>query len=128
MSINQKIVNINDTSYIINAFVGTKGFKLLAKVTKYSAPVIAQLAEQEETERENIDIGSILQGLFFEGTDEFVNLVFELVSDVEKDGSKINIDKEFKQNYMALLELALEVIKLNYSDVFQKLGMNLDSK
>ena len=124
MSINQKIVNINDRAYIIDAFVGTKGFSILARLSKYATPIIAALAEKGEGEE--IDLSPALQTLFFEGTEDFVKLVFDLIQDVNVDGQKINIDKEFKQNYIALLTLAAEVIKLNYNDVFQKLGMNFD--
>lgn len=127
MSINQKIVNINDKPYVINAFTGRKGFTLLAKVSKFAAPIIGELTNQREKDDEgkelDINLTPVFQSLFYDGTQGFVDLVFELVEDVECEGYKINIDSHFKLNYVGLLELALEVIKLNYDDVFQKLGM-----
>lgn len=135
MSVNQKIANVNGTTYVINAFVGTKGFTLLAKLTKYATPIISEMSKLQGTIKEDgavddlakdIDLGSIMQNLFFDGTDGFVELVFDLVRDVQKDGMTINIDTEFKKNYTSLLQLALEVIKLNYDDVFQKLGIRFE--
>lgn len=128
MAIKQKIVNIDDQAYIINAFVGEKGFKLLARLSKYATPIIGALSQMPEEggEEAGIDLAPVLQNLFFEGTDEFTALVFDLVRDVEKDGQKINIDKEFQMRYIPLLMLVVEVIKFNYSDVFQKLGLNLE--
>lgn len=118
----QKIVNINGNAYILHPFKGRKGFQLLGRLTKHAAPVISGM-----TDSENVDVAGIIRNLFLEGTDEFVSLIFDLISDVQKDGMQINVDSEFKQNYMSLLELALEVIKLNYNDVFQKLGINFEN-
>lgn len=118
----QEIVNVNGVSYILHPFKGQKGFKLLGRLTKYATPVIVGMTSTEENE--DVDIQSILQNLFLEGTDDFVDLVFDLVRDAQKDGMVINVDTEFQQNYTALLQLSLEVIKLNYNDVFQKLGIN----
>lgn len=117
----QTIVNINGNAYILHPFKGRKGFQLMGKLTKYATPIIVGMSDQE-----NVDVSSIMQNLFLEGTDEFVNLIFELVADVQKDGMGINPDIEFKQNYMTLLKLALEVIKLNYADVFQQLGIDFE--
>lgn len=127
MSIKQKIVNIDDQPYIINAFVGEKGFKLLARLSKYATPIIGALSQAatSENDDEDIDLTPVLQNLFFDGTEDFTNLVFDLIRDVEKDGQKINIDKEFQLRYIPMLMLVAEVVKFNYSDVFQKLGLNL---
>lgn len=119
----QKIANINGVSYIINPFKGRKGFQLLGRLTKHATPIIAGMQDSE-----NVDISSIVRNLFAEGTEDFVNLCFDLITDVQKDGMQINVDLEFRQNYFAILELALEVIKLNYNDVFQKLGINFESQ
>lgn len=118
----QHIKEINGVHYTITPFVGTKGFKYLGRLTKYATPLVGALAQQGE----DVDLASIIQNLFFEGTDEFVSLILELVSDVHRDGMKINPDIEFKKNYMTLLELALEVIKINYEDVFTKLGISFN--
>jgi hypothetical protein len=128
MTIKQKIVNIDDQPYIINAFVGEKGFKLLARLSKYATPIIGALSQASVSEdsEEDIDLTPVLQNLFFDGTDDFTALVFDLIRDVEKDGQKINIDKEFQMRYVPMLMLVAEVVKFNYSDVFQKLGLNLE--
>lgn len=136
--INQHIVTINDKPYVISAFVGTKGFKLLAKLTKYATPVIASLMEVrgkvdedgnliEDDAIANLDLSGMMHNLFLDGTDGFVDLVLDLVADVESGGMKINVDTEFKKNYMSLVKLAFEVVKYNYADVFQELGMNIES-
>ena len=44
-----------------------------------------------------------------------------MVSDVSVDGSRVDFDTEFTQNYDALLKLVVEVLKLNYQDSFQRL-------
>ena len=118
----QHIKEINGKHYTITPFVGTKGFKYLGRLTKYATPLVGALAQQGE----DVDLPAIIQNVFFEGTDEFVSLILELVSDVHRDGMKINPDVEFKKNYMTLLELALEVIKINYEDVFTKLGISFN--
>lgn len=128
MTIKQKIVNIDDQPYIINAFVGEKGFKLLARLSKYATPIIGALSQavvEEDGEEKDIDLTPVLQNLFYDGTEDFTALVFDLIRDVEKDGQKINIDKEFQMRYVPMLMLVAEVVKFNYSDVFQKLGLNL---
>jgi hypothetical protein len=124
----QKVVTVNGSIYVINAFPSSVGFPLLAKLTKYATPIIAEMTKVSEKEgaEEDIDLSAIMQNLFFDGTEGFVELVFSLIKDVQKDGMKINIDIEFKMNYVAMLELALEVIKLNFNDVFQKLGIRFD--
>ena len=123
----QKVVTVNGNVYVINAFSSSVGFPILAKLTKYATPIIAEMSKVSESEqKEDIDLSAIMQNLFFDGTDGFVELVFSLIKDVQKDGMKINIDTEFKMNYVAMLELALEVIKLNFNDVFQKLGIRFD--
>ena len=59
-----------------------------------------------------------------ENAKEVQALIIELVKDVQADGTSINFSKEFSQNYDALLLLALEVIKLNFFDSFQRLVTN----
>ena len=79
----QHIKEINGKHYTITPFVGTKGFKYLGRLTKYATPLVGALAQQGE----DVDLPAIIQNLFFEGTDEFVSLILELVSDVHRDGN-----------------------------------------
>lgn len=134
--INQKTVKVKDTTYTINAFVGKKGFQLLGRLTTILAPVVPELAREQDVELDkdgnpvegsmSIEwIGNILKQLLITGSDNVTDLILDLVQDVEKDGRVINVDSEFKCNYFALLQLAMEVVKLNYSDVFQELGMSM---
>lgn len=134
----QKIVNVNGTDYIINAFTSDKGLPLLARVTKIFGPVVAEMmkaktllddegnpiVDEDGSLVEDIDFGSLFQTLFFEGTEGVVALVNDLIRDVSKGGVTINIGKEFQLNYVAMLELAVEVVKFNFKDVFQRLGFN----
>lgn len=134
--INQKTVRIKDNTYTINAFVGTKGFQLMGRLSAVLAPVIPVLGREQDVELDEEGnpvegsmsmewIGDVLKQLLLTGSDNVTSLVLDLVRDVEKDGRVINPDTEFKCNYFSLLQIAMEVIKLNYSDVFLELGMNI---
>ena len=124
----QEIIQVNGQAYIAHAFVGRKGFKMLTRLSKIVSPVIAELTKGQTGGQElgmgDVDIGAILKQLFVNGTDEVDDLIFDLVADVQKDGMRIDVDKEFMLNYAALVELAIAVAKFNYQDVFQKLGMS----
>lgn len=115
----QTIININDRTYIINAFKGLKGWSYLPRLTKYIFPFVGFIFNQDSTDDDVIaTLVSLLSG---ENAKEVEQLIIEMVSDVNVDGSRVDFDIEFAQNYDALLKLVVEVLKLNYQDSFQRL-------
>ena len=115
----QTIININDRTYIINAFKGLKGWSYLPRLTKYIFPFVGFLSNANATDDDVIEtLVSLLSG---ENAKEVEQLVIELVADVQADGSRIDFDTEFAQSYDSLLKLVVEVLKLNYMDSFQRL-------
>lgn len=115
----QTIITINDRTYIINAFKGMKGWSYLPRLTKYVFPFVGFLSNSGATDDDLIETLVVL--LSGENAKEVEQLVVELVSDIQVDGSKIDFDNEFAQSYDALLKLVVEVLKLNYMDSFQRL-------
>ena len=115
----QTIININDRTYVINAFKGLKGWSYLPRLTKYIFPFVGFLSNANATDDDVIEtLVNLLSG---ENAKEVEQLVVELVSDVQADGSRIDFDTEFAQGYDTLLKLVVEVLKLNYMDSFQRL-------
>ena len=115
----QTIITINERTYIINAFKGLKGWSYLPRLTKYIFPFIGFIFNQDSTDDDVITtLVSLLSG---ENAKEVEQLIIEMVSDVNVDGSRVDFDTEFAQNYDALLKLVVEVLKLNYQESFQRL-------
>ena len=115
----QTIITINERTYIINAFKGLKGWSYLPRLTKYIFPFVGFIFNQDSTDDDVIaTLVSLLSG---ENAKEVEQLIIEMVSDVSVDGSRVDFDTEFTQNYDALLKLVIEVLKLNYQDSFQRL-------
>lgn len=115
----QTIITINERTYVINAFKGLKGWSYLPRLTKYIFPFVGFLSNANATDDDVIEtLVSLLSG---ENAKEVEQLVIELVSDVQADGSRIDFDTEFAQCYDTLLKLVVEVLKLNYMDSFQRL-------
>jgi len=123
----QSIKTINDRVYTINAFRGEKGWEFLPKLTKYVFPFIGLLGgSSEEGGMSDEEAGSALMSLLSgDNAKEITHLIKDLVSEIEVNGMKIDFSNEFEDNYDALLILAIEVIKLNYSNSFQRLVTNL---
>lgn len=118
----QTIITINDRTYIINAFKGMKGWSYLPRLTKYVFPFIGFISNASATDDDMIEtLVTLLSG---ENAKEVEQLVVELVSDIQVDGSRVDFDSEFTQSYDALLKLVVEVLKLNYMDSFQRLVTN----
>ena len=113
------IITINERTYIINAFKGLKGWSYLPRLTKYIFPFIGFIFNQDSTD--DVVISTLVSLLNGENAKEVEQLIIEMVSDVNVDGSRVDFDTEFAQNYDALLKLVVEVLKLNYQDSFQRL-------
>lgn len=119
----QAIITVNERTYVINAFEGEEGWGYLPRLMKYVFPFIGYAFNEDTTDSKIMDELMVL--LSGDNAKEVERLVVELVSKITVDNQVINFNKEFSQNYDALLKLVLEVIKLNYFNSFQKLVMNL---
>lgn len=122
----QHNVTIKDVDYIINAFKGKQGFILKAKLLKIVSPALAALkATAEDADMISVitSVVSEVLGKIDEG--DTLELIIELLSNVYKGSVKVNFDTEFSQNYSAIYLLLAEVIKHNYKDVFQTLGITI---
>lgn len=122
----QSIKTINDKAYVINAFMGEEGWSYIPRLTKYIFPFIG-FAFNAEVKDEEV-INQMMDLMSGENAKEVQVLVKELVKGVQVDGSAVDFNKEFSQNYDALLLLVMEVIKLNYFDSFQRLVTNLKAE
>lgn len=119
-------VTVKDVDYIINAFKGKQGFLLKAKLLKVVAPALAAI----KASAEDADMISVITAVVSEVLDKIdegdtLDLIIELLSSVYKGSVKVNFDTEFAQNYAAIYLLLAEVIKFNYKDVFQMLGITI---
>ena len=118
----QQITQLNDKTYIIDAFRGKQGFMLLTRVTKYVFPFLKFWGNPDvEDETVVSELSSLLAG---ENASEVFDIIVELMDAVTVNGSKVNFDVEFEQNYDTLLTLTYEVLKLNYLESFQRLVTN----
>lgn len=119
----QSIKTINERTYIVNAFKGLEGWQYLPRLTKYVFPFIGYMFNQDKTDDEMVS--QLVELLSGENAKEVQQIVIDLTSNIQVDGAKVDFDKEFAQNYDALLLLTVEVVKLNYFDSFQRLVTNL---
>lgn len=122
----QHNVTVKDVDYIINAFKGKQGFILKAKLLKVVSPALAALRGAAE----DADMVSVITAVVSEVVNridegETLDLIIELLSNVYKGSVKVNFDTEFAQNYSAIYLLLAEVVKYNYKDVFQTLGITI---
>lgn len=120
---NQKTVRINGKGYLINAFKGVTGWSYLPRLTKYVFPFVGFMFDENKSDASVMD--EMVKLLSGENANEVVALIQDIVADVQADGSNIDFNEEFAQNYDALILLVIEVIKLNYFDSFQRLVTNL---
>lgn len=124
---NQHNVNIAGNDYTINAFKAEQGFLLKARLLKIAAPALAAL----KTVAEDADLVAVVAAIVSGVADQMdevatLDLIKQLFSGVYKGNSqKVNFDTEFAQNYSAIYLLLAEVIKFNYKDVFQTLGITI---
>lgn len=120
---NQKVVKINDKAYLINAFKGIVGWSYLPRLTKYVFPFIGFMFDENKGDSDVME--EMVKLLSGDNANEVVSLIQDIVADVQVDGSNVDFNFEFAQNYDALILLVVEIIKLNYFDSFQRLVTNL---
>ncbi len=118
----QQITQLNDKTYIIDAFRGKQGFMLLTRVTKYVFPFLKFWGNPDvEDETVVSELSSLLAG---ENASEVFDIIVELMDAVTVNGSKVNLDVEFEQNFDTLYTLTYEDLTLNYLESFQRLVTN----
>lgn len=116
------MVHVGDESYLITAFLTSKGLRIKSKIIKYFG---ASLTEAFSSEEDDTSIIAMIANVFEEITeDQFVELVKEILSGVTKSNMPINFETEFQLNYLNLYKLIKEVIEFNYNDLFSALGIN----
>ena len=104
-------------------FKGITGWSYLPRLTKYVFPFVTFMFDEKKGETDVMEeMVKILSG---DNAKEVISLIQEIVDDVQVDGSNIDFNQEFAQNYDALILLVVEVIKLNYFDSFSRLVTNL---
>jgi len=122
---NQKVVHVGDESYLVTAFLTSKGLRIKSRIIKYFGASLTEAfsgdAEDDST------IISVIAGLFDQITEEqFVELTKDILSNVTKNNQMIDFEREFSKNYVNLYKLIKEVLEFNYSDLFSLLGINVD--
>lgn len=126
MSDNYKIVEIKDKKYILEPFLGKKGFKIKQKVVRILAPVLKEVGtlKEENTILEYLAV-AVQSVMEHSDDDSLFNLIEELLTGAKTESGKIDFDTEFSQNYVTLYKLVAEIVLYNYKDVFSELGMNV---
>lgn len=122
---NQKVVHVGDESYLVTAFLTSKGLRIKSRIIKYFGASLTEAfsgdAEDDST------IISVIAGLFDQITEEqFIELTKDILSNVTKNNQMIDFEREFSKNYVNLYKLIKEVLEFNYSDLFSLLGINAD--
>ena len=125
MSRKETQVHIDGTDYFIRQFGGEKSFIIGNKLRKIATKVISATGLVVGGEDSEVNIMSALEVLDEVMTIEQQLVLFkELLGCVYKGTSLVDFDKEFGGDMVKLIKLSIEVVKFNYSDVFQTLGFN----
>lgn len=115
--IEQKIVNVNGTDYMLTQFGGLQGLKLGKQLIKLIGPAFSSLQSEG-------GIAKALELLFDSLDDNTEKLIVDLVSGASKNGVAINFNLEFAGQYDTLFLLVKEIVEFNYGSVFTLLGSN----
>jgi hypothetical protein len=121
--LNEVSININGEDYYIKQFQGRKSFMIKTKLLNVVGKGALALKEVDDP----LTLIVSLVSAVFENLkpEESLALVEELLSETYKGNMKLNFDKEFSGNMSGVYKLAFEVVKLNYSDLFQMLGIDV---
>lgn len=132
---NEKSVNIRGNDYYIKAFQGKKAFLIKVKLMPLISKVLAAFSKGDD--KKEVDsapqevnlvevIAKAAESIFTTlEPEKALSLVEEMLSETYKGNMKINFDCEFCANQAAIYELLFEVIKINYPDLFQMLGIDV---
>ena len=127
MALEQVDVHLGGVDYKITPFVATKGLVIEVKLVKLLGPAFMELQKAAQGDgSEDAVLGEAINVLIGQMDKvDVVSLIKELVSNVSKGTMAINFDQEFAQRYGVLFDLIKEVLKVNFSDVFSKLGLGI---
>ncbi len=125
--IEDKLVEINGEEFRIQPFPAFKGLVILKKLTKIVGPSMTSLLSNNDGEAQDVDLSNMDKAVsllveHFDG-DGVESLIKELIASVTKDGKALSFNLEFMTDYGKLLKLVMEVVKFNYSSVFQLGGL-----
>ena len=133
MAFKQEIVNIKDSSYVINPFLFIEGKKIEAQLIRYMSPFMEKIlaikedesksATEAETEFSKALVEALKETFTTHDIEEIVKFQCDVLAKVQKDGRTINLDTEFACEYDKCFELMKAVIMFNFKSVFQKLGI-----
>ena len=113
--IQQKMVTVRDTEYMLTHLPATRGVRVLKQLGKLVGPAIGSYQAG--------GIPAAVEVLFnnIESVD-VENLIKELVGSASKGSMAINFDMEFAGQYDKLMLLVQEVVEFNFGSVFTLLG------
>lgn len=118
-------VTVGEKVYEITTFPAIKGLRHLKSLLKIVGPSIAELMSEQSnltTDVSNNTLTIAVKALV-DNFDEGVGvekLIADFMSTVTVNGQPFSFDVEFAENYGTLIKLVTEVIRLNYSSVFQQ--------
>ncbi len=113
----QKQVEIDGYTYLINQFGARKGIKLGKKVSKVILPAISKIYGSEETE---MNLGAVLEAIADHIDELDDHTIEELLSETTVNKYQIDFDSHFAGRYSALFKLLWEVVEFNFQDVFSQ--------
>lgn len=118
MAIQQKLVNVKGTDYLLNSIPAIKGTRLLKQIIQLVGPAFAEM------QKEGGGIAPALEVIFDKLDQAGVEqLIIDLIAlSVTKQGMNVNFDMEFASEYDRLFLLVKEVVEFNFGSVFTLLG------
>lgn len=117
-------LTIEGETFRITPFPAFKGLVYLKKLTKIVGPSAAAMFGEIDENGESNGPEKAVELLVsnFDG-DGVETLIKDFMASVTKGGQPLIFDIEFQANYGKLLKLVIEVVKVNYSSVFQLGGL-----
>ena len=127
---NEHSVNVNGNDYYLKQFKGEKAFLIKLKIAPIITKALKAIQKDVSDEASETDIlvaiGSVVDSIFADlDPEKTLALVKDVLSETYKGNYKVDFDKEFCGNQSAIYKLIFEVIKLNYPDLFQMLGIDV---
>lgn len=109
-------VIIENESYRITAFLGTKSVNLCGKVMKIVGPSLSEFFNETD---DNVSKAVRMFAMSL-GDQELAPLIKELLSGVTKDGKPVNLDRDFIGDKFAHIpQLLVKVCMFNWGSAFR---------